>query len=120
MTVAERLEEKMKLDALKLESSKVEIPKEKLTSKEMDIKNSIKYIEDALIKIDSSHRAYRHATDEDERLSLKEDAYLNYLIAMIESKLLGEKTYHKEGLVKLMGLTYDKLTIVEFEDYKIG
>jgi hypothetical protein len=89
------------------------------SSRELSVEDSVITIELAELHENHAIMAYREETDPDYKESHKEDAYLNRLIQIRESRMLGKKDYEKQRLQACVGLSYEDLHICEYEDYEI-
>ena len=87
------------------------------SSKELGIDDSVSAIENAGTKELEAGIAYKETQDPEERQSLLEDGYLQRLIQVRESRLMGKKAYDDEACKAVVGLDYDDLFICEFEEY---
>jgi hypothetical protein len=89
------------------------------SAKELAIEDSVNAIKEANIAERNAIVSYRDEIDPDYKESYKEDAYLNRLIQIRESRLMGKKDYDKQGLKKYVGVSYNKLHICDYEEYEI-
>lgn len=90
------------------------------SSKQLWVEDSVIAIEQAEIKEGRAIMAYKEETDPDFKESHKEDAYLQKVIQVRESRLLGKEDYEKEQVEACTGMSYDELFIPEYEEYVIG
>ena len=93
---------------------------EELSSKQLAVNDSVVEIEQADIKEREAIAAWREATDPDEKDSCKEDAYLQHLIMISNSRLMGKESFDAEKLEAVVNCKYEELTLVDFENYKIS
>lgn len=89
------------------------------TSKELAVNDTVLAIEQADIKEIEAIRLYRIETDPELKESHKEDAYLQRLIQVRESRLLGKAEFEKHKLDAVLDCTFEELLIPEYEDYEI-
>lgn len=90
------------------------------TSKELAVDDTVIAIEKADIKEAQAILMYREETDPELKESHKEDAYLQRLIQVRESRMLGKELYESEKVDAVLGCSYEDLHLPEYEDYEIS
>jgi hypothetical protein len=90
------------------------------TSRELAIDDTVIAIERADIKEAQAILMYREETDPELKESHKEDAYLQRLIQVRESRMLGKELFESEKIEAVLNCSYESLFIPEYEDYEIS
>lgn len=90
------------------------------SSRQLWVESSVIAIEKAEIAEGKAIMAYKAETDPELKASHKEDAYLQKLIQVRESRLLGKEDYEAEQVEACTGMKYEELFVPNFEDYVIS